>query len=357
MLRLSEVRVDLGAFSLEVGHLHVREGEYLVILGTNGAGKTVLLETIAGLHGLHAGRVELRKADGWQDLTGWPAERRGIGFVYQDYLLFPHLSVEQNIRFGLHGRARGDAKRARVREIAALTGVTHLLGRRPAGLSGGEQQKVALARALAIRPDVLLLDEPLAALDRTARRDMAAEVKRLCRDQGVTVLHVTHGLEEAVSLGDEVAVLGSGRVLQVASPDELLHKPVDRQVAELVGCENLIDADADGSKVRLPGGLELRSASSAAGKVTVAIRPEDLILTEDPSLFGEAEWNVLSGEVERLVAGPAYVVVELSCQERTGSGKVFLKAFALPPDVTRKALRVGSRVWVVLAAERVHLCV
>ena len=124
--------------------------------------------------------------------------------------------------------------------MAALTGVEELLPRRVGGLSGGEQQKVALARALAIRPRLLLLDEPLAALDRSARREMADEVRRLCRDLGVTVLHVTHSLEEAVSLGDRVAVLAEGRLLQVASPAELLSRPGDRQVAELVGCENFL---------------------------------------------------------------------------------------------------------------------
>ena len=230
MLRLSEIAVDLGGFALRVDSLELAPGEYLVILGPNGAGKTVLLETIAGLHPVEKGRIEFREAsteperpgDGWTDVTAWPPEKRRVGFVYQDYLLFPHLSVSDNIGFGLKGRVPTSARADRVREAAKLTGVEGLSGRRVARLSGGEQQRVALARALAIRPRLLLLDEPLAALDRSARREMADEVRRLCRDLGVTVLHVTHSLEEAVSLGDRVAVLADGGLLQIGPPRELL---------------------------------------------------------------------------------------------------------------------------------------
>ncbi len=356
MLTLSDLRVDLGGFSLEIERLHVREGKYLVILGPNGAGKTVLLETIAGLHGLRSGKIELRRAGTWEDITGWPAERRDIGFVYQDYLLFPHLSVADNIGFGLRRRTSATDRRARVKEAAELTGVEQLLGRRPSGLSGGEQQKVALARALVVRPAVLLLDEPLAALDRMSRNQMATEVKSLCRDLGVTALHVTHSLEEAVSLGDEVAVLGIGRLLQVAAPDELLRRPVSAEVAYLVGCENLLPAVAHGRSLRLPGGQELQTSRNATGGVTAAIRAEDLVLANAPGELRPGRWNVLAATVDSVAPGPVHFVVGLSCDCAAATDEVHLKAFVLPPDVSRMDLKTGMRVWVSVEADRVHVC-
>ena len=356
MLTLNDLRVDLGGFSLGIERLHVRAGEYLVILGQNGAGKTVLLETIAGLHGLRSGKIELRRSEAWEDISAWPAESRGIGFVYQDYLLFPHLSVAENIGFGIRGKSAAAERRRRVREMAELTRVEHLLKRQPAGLSGGEQQKVALARALAIRPALLLLDEPLAALDRQSRTRMAAEVKALTRGLGVTTLHVTHSLEEAVFLGDEVAALGAGRLLQVATPGDLLRRPISREVAELVGCENLLPARAEGRKLRLPGGLELRAARSAAGEVTAAVRAEDLVLTSEPGTAGAADWNVLPATVETVVPGPVHATVELSCEGAQVESGVRLTAFVLPPEVSRLELRPGMRVWVSVEADRVQVC-
>lgn len=330
MLRLSGLGVDLGAFALRVDSLELRPGEYLVILGPNGAGKTVLLETIAGLHPVEKGRIEFREAgteperpgDGWTDVTTWPPEKRQVGFVYQDYLLFPHLSVSDNIGFGLKGRMPAVARVERVREAAQLTGVEGLLGRRVVGLSGGEQQKVALARALAIRPRLLLLDEPLAALDRSARRGMADEVRGLCRELGVTVLHVTHSLEEAVSLGDRIAVLAGGSLLQLGSPEELLRVPANRRVAELVGCENLLEGLVIGSMVAIAGGPTLvvdgNREGETAGQVVVALRAEDITLQAPIALQGPSEGespaprpNLFAALVETVEAGPAHWTVKV----------------------------------------------
>ncbi len=291
-----------------------------------------------------------------------PPEKRGVGFVYQDYLLFPHLSVAGNIGFGLRGPSSAVERSARVQEMAALTGVEGLLSRRVGELSGGEQQKVALARALVIRPRLLLLDEPLAALDRSARREMAAEVRRLCRDLGVTVLHVTHSLEEAVSLGDRVAVLAKGRLLQVAPPAQLLSRPLDRQVAELVGCENFLAGTAAGAQVTLAGGPVLRTAAQAQGEVTVALRAEDLVLDSalDPpgGLAGspgaeapDVEASRFAALVESVDPGPAHWTVSV----RSLGGDAVFKVFVMPPAVARLRLAQGSRVSVSVEAERVCL--
>jgi ABC-type Fe3+/spermidine/putrescine transport system ATPase subunit len=409
VLRLSDISVELGGFALKVSSLELASGEYLVILGPNGAGKTVLLETIAGLHPVEQGRVEFQDATvdaaaeagahppagagapptgaAWTDVTEWPPEKRRVGFVYQDYLLFPHLSVSDNIGFGLKGRVPAADRTARIHDAAALTGVEGLLGRRVGGLSGGEQQRVALARALAIHPRLLLLDEPLAALDRTARRGMVEDLRRLCRELGVTVLHVTHSLDEAVWLGDRVAVLAGGALLQLGTPEELLRGPATRQVAELVGCENLFDGVLAGSTVTVAGGPTLSLGDGRArgtedgptggadradtGRVTVAIRGEDLSLLP-PAGHPEqvsSGLNLFPAVVEAVEPGPAHWTVKVryaagpagSAGADVGSAGTAESAptftvFVLPPDIARLGLFPGAAVQVGVEPARVWIC-
>ncbi len=377
MLRLTGIVVHVGDFGLQLDSLELVPGEYLVILGPNGAGKTVLLETIAGLHPVNAGRVEFlaagqnvaghdgNKAEGpafWQDVTAWPPEERRLGFVYQDYLLFPHLSVGANIGFGLKGGVPAAHRSGRVQEVAALTGVEGLLERRVSGLSGGEQQKVALARALAIRPRLLLLDEPLAALDRSARREMASEVKRLCGRLGVTVLHVTHNLEEAVSLGDRVAVLAGGRLLQAGVPEEVLRAPASRRVAELVGCENLFEGTATSADVAVTGGptlaFETVLGGSAPGPAVVALRAEDLVL-EAPETATAGRLNLFPALVESVEPGPAHWTVRaryLGGTAGSAESAALFTVFVLPPEVARLALAPGATVRVWVDPRRVAVC-
>ncbi len=365
--------------------LELAPGEYLVILGPNGAGKTVLLETIAGLHPVEKGCIEFREAsteperpgDGWTDVTAWPPEKRQVGFVYQDYLLFPHLSVSDNIGFGLKGRVPAAARADRVREASKLTGVEGLLGRRVVGLSGGEQQKVALARALAIRPRLLLLDEPLAALDRSARRDIADEVRRLCRELGVTVLHVTHSLDEAVALGDRVAVLAGGSLLQIGSPEELLRAPANRRVAELMGCENLLEGSLVGSTVAIAGGPTLavdgNGEGEIAGEVVVALRAEDLLLQAPSALDASSgaespapRPNLFAALVESIEPGPAHWTVKVrytgeAHASPAGADPSHAPArtftiFVMPPELSRLGLTLGAPVHVHAEPQRVRIC-
>ncbi|RLG70326.1 MAG: hypothetical protein DRO11_06430, partial [Methanobacteriota archaeon] len=208
-LQIEDLWVDLAEFRLCEVNLDIAAGEYFVILGPTGAGKTVLLETIAGLHRPLRGRIVLAG----QDITHAPPERRNIGFVYQDYALFPHLNVAQNIAFGLklRGMGRSDVEE-RVAAISELLRIQHLLHRMPEALSGGEAQRVALARALVIEPELLLLDEPLSALDPETREALQQELGQIHQKLGTTTIHVTHNFEEAVALGDRIAVLREKRV-------------------------------------------------------------------------------------------------------------------------------------------------
>jgi len=237
VLRLQEIWVTLGDFRLKDISLHVKNGEYMVLLGPTGTGKTVLLETIAGMHRIERGSISIRG----RDATRLPPEKRNLGVVYQDYALFPHLTVRKNIAFGLHLRGKPARKTGEaVERMADFLDISTILDRRPGNLSGGERQRVALARALVLKPYALLLDEPLSALDRSTRDRLRRELKRIHQEIGVTIVHITHDLTEAFFLADHLAVMKDGSILQQGTPENVLKRPRNRAVAELLGIENLI---------------------------------------------------------------------------------------------------------------------
>ncbi|SHM22607.1 ABC transporter ATP-binding protein [Cryptosporangium aurantiacum] len=247
--------------------LDIASGEFFALLGPSGCGKTTLLRIIAGFESPDSGSVTL---DG-DDLLGVPPNKRPVNLMFQSYALFPHLSVEKNIGYGLarEGRPRAEI-RARVAEVLDTVGLAGVSGRRPHQLSGGQRQRVALARAIVKRPRLLLLDEPLSALDRKVRAEMQLELKRLQHEVGITFVVVTHDQEEAMSLADRIAVLEAGTVRQVAPPVELYARPADRFVAGFVGSNNIVSADLAVSLGLLPAG--------ATGALTV--RPENVQVDE-----------------------------------------------------------------------------
>ena len=262
MLRLENVSVRLGGFRLRRVSLEVSNGEYVVLLGPTGTGKTVLLETIAGLHKPYEGRIFLND----RDATPLPPESRKLGVVYQDYALFPHLTVFGNIAFGLRLSAgQGGPIRDRVNETARFLEIDHLLGRRPLNLSGGERQRVALARALVLKPHLLLLDEPLSALDRLTRDRLKRELRRIHRKLGVPILHITHDLSEAFYLADKLVVIRDGAVLQQGRPDEVLARPAGRFVAELLGIQNFMPAGIGKTGELILNGMSTGGTAALAG--------------------------------------------------------------------------------------------
>lgn len=226
--------------------LELRDGERLSVLGPSGSGKSTLLRAICGLEPLAAGRVE------WddRDLDGIPVHRRGFGLMFQDYALFPHLDVEQNVRFGLEsGSSPLTEADDRVREVLQAVGLRGYEKRLPAQLSGGEQQRVALARALAPRPRLLMLDEPLGALDRSLRRSLLDELSDTFEGLGLPIIYVTHDHEEALAIGDRVCVMRGGRIEAVLPPRDLWQRPPTEFVARFLGFTNIIDARVDGAHV------------------------------------------------------------------------------------------------------------
>ncbi len=274
MLRLDHIRLQLGRFRLRIDTFHVRPGEYRVLLGPTGTGKTVLLETIAGLHTPQQGRILLNG----RDVTGTAPEERNLGVVYQEYALFPHLSVSDNIAFGLRmRRVRNRPRQKEVEKMASFLGISHLLARRPGRLSGGERQRVALARALVLRPDLLLLDEPLSALDRLTRDRLRRELQRVHRELGITILHITHDLDEAFFLADRMTVMQHGTLLQEGTPEAISCHPATRFVAGLMGRKNFIPA-----RVAASGAIAVQGLGDLAPGLLVPppLHPmEDLLLT------------------------------------------------------------------------------
>lgn len=293
---IRDLSIDLDEFHLRDIQLEVGAGEYFVILGPTGAGKTVFLEALAGLQVIQSGQIILAG----QDVTHLAPERRKIGFVYQDYALFPHLSAADNIAFGL--KMVGVDRRTitqRVQQFSTLLGIDTLLHRRPDTLSGGEQQRVALARALAVQPALLLLDEPLSALDPGTREILQREMTRLHRELGTTTIHVTHDFEEAVALGDRIAVMNEGRIVQVGTPEQIFREPNSKFTAQFVGVRNILQGEvktlADGSGVLTCEGLEIVVATELRGPVHASIRPEEFILSREP-LISSAR-NTFKGRI------------------------------------------------------------
>ncbi|MER3455485.1 MAG: sugar ABC transporter ATP-binding protein [candidate division GAL15 bacterium] len=274
--------------------LQVAEGEFVVLLGPSGCGKTTVLRILAGLETPDRGRVRI----GGRDVTRLPPGRRDIGMVFQSYALFPHMRVFDNVAFGLRMRGVPEPEqRRRVEEVAELLQIRDLLDRWPAQLSGGQRQRVAVARALVVRPQVLLMDEPLSNLDALLRLHFRAELKRLQREVGSTTVYVTHDQVEAMSLGDRVAVVRDGRLVQFGPPAEIYHDPVDRFVGSFIGSPpmNFLQAVVDPEDgrlrvedVKLPAPLAYAHAlAERRGQaVLVGIRPEHVVVDTGP-LRGE----------------------------------------------------------------------
>lgn len=294
-----------GTRALEPVTLEVARGETVVFLGPSGCGKTTMLRIIAGLEQPDAGgRVLFNGAD----VTGVPIEQRNVGMVFQSYALFPNMSVADNIGYGLKIRGlAADERTARVAELVKLTGIEGLERRRIDQLSGGQRQRVALARAVAARPSVLLLDEPLTALDAALRERLRWELDRLLRTLGITTIYVTHDQAEAMALGDRVVVMRKGAIAQVGTPRDIYFRPANRFVAEFVGAANLVEARAAGGMLALPGGHIALANGHASGEVVAMIRPESIrvVAPEAAKLAGQVERVSFVGDRQRLTVSGA----------------------------------------------------
>jgi spermidine/putrescine transport system ATP-binding protein len=293
--------------------LEIERGKFFALLGPSGCGKTTTLRMIGGFEEPTAGRIEL----GGTDVGSLPPYRRDVNTVFQSYALFPHLSIFENVAFGLRRKKlRGKELADRVHEALELVGLRHVERRKPRQLSGGQQQRIALARALVNRPRVLLLDEPLGALDLKLRKEMQLELKRIQHEVGITFVHVTHDQEEAMTMADQIVIMEGGRIEQQGTPSELYEQPRTAFVAAFLGVSNLLFGSTTGEdRVRLEDGTEVRVPPAAlagrTGKVQIGIRPEKLRIGGDGG-------NALTG----VVTESAYIGVSTQYVVDTPAGSV-----------------------------------
>jgi len=354
------IAARVGDFELRDVSFVVPEGKYGVVIGAAGSGKTTLLETIAGIIPLTGGSLRL----GGRDMDGVPAEQRNAGIVYQHGYLFPHLSVAENVRYGAADVALADAMAERV-------GASELYARPVRGLSGGERQLVAIARALAPRPKILLLDEPFSALDPRRRTMVRREVRSVARELGVTVLQVTHDFTEAGLLGDVAILIDQGRVLQSGPPERLFREPASPYIAEFLGAENVFAGEVrrlaeaspdwvDGATELLArghraiefrmGGLALYTVGDAPeGPGHAVIRAEEVLISTEAQ--SSSARNQFRGVVAEVATTGALTRVTVDV-----AGGASLVAALTTRSAQELVLREGSEVWASFKAMAVHLC-
>jgi spermidine/putrescine transport system ATP-binding protein len=310
--------------------LEIGGGEFFSLLGPSGCGKTTTLRMIGGFERPTAGRIELRG----RDITTAPPDRRPVNMVFQNYALFPHLTVGENIAFGLRRRkVPGPEIRARVDHALALVRLEGFERRRPDQLSGGQQQRVALARALVNRPTVLLLDEPLGALDLKLRRQLQVELKRIQAEVGITFVYVTHDQEEALTMSDRIAVMNAGRVEQLGTPEELYDRPRTRFVADFIGTTNLLAGEVESLEsasavVRLDSGDRCRverDGLAVGATIELSVRPENVAVGEPVA----ASDSVVAGRIEQV----AFLGTTIEYHVRTAGGL----------DLVARAPKSGNR--------------
>jgi molybdate/tungstate transport system ATP-binding protein len=345
MIEIKSLSIVLGKFSLKDINLVIGDKEYFVILGPTGIGKTVLVECIAGLHKI--------KGEIWIDgknFTRLAPEEREIGYVPQDYVLFPFLNVADNITFGLRRtKCSKEEIKDRLNQLSDLLNISHLLKRDTRSLSGGEKQRVAIARALAPSPRILLLDEPLSALDAETRNRLREELHRIHSLTQTTVIHVTHSFNEAFLLGSQIAILNGGEIVQVGEPSQVFRKPNSKFVADFLGISNLfqgISTVKNGTAYVDVNGTRIASAMRKSGNVYVSVRPEEIFVSLKPiessarnSFYGEIENIVDEGNIIRITvnAGIPFVV-----------------------SITKRSfddmgLQVGTKVYLTFKATCVHV--
>ena len=337
MIEIRDLKVSVGDFRIQVDKLRIERGDYLIIVGPTGAGKTILLETIAGFHRVKRGKIILNG----RDITYLSPQERGVSMVYQDYMLFPHMTVEENIGYPL--KIRKMEWRRRVKELAEDLGIKHLLRRYPKTLSGGEKQRVALARAVIIEPELLLLDEPFSALDPNMRDSARKIVKDFIENLGISTIHVTHDFSDAWIMGNKMGVMRNGKIVRFGLIDEVFSSPQDDFVARFLGATNILRGIATSRK---DGLLEVdvknvkiytTDNADAGEEVLLSIRPENIVLSY--TIPETSQRNVLPAEIEdiHMEGHIAWLILKIDGIE--------MKAMLTPNAVESMNLEKGKMVY------------
>jgi len=368
MIRIQQLNLTVGDFGLKDVSLHVEPGEYFVLLGPTGSGKTLLVECLCGLNRLHSGQIAI---DG-RDVTKLEPRNRGIGYVPQDYALFPNKTVRENVCFGLETgpllplplrrllRHRPDESTAvRATGLIDSIGISHLADRLPGRLSGGEKQRVALARALAVEPKVLVLDEPISALDEQTRDALCRQLKQVHRSSGTTTIHICHNFAEMMTVADKVGIIHEGRILQVGMPQEILQRPRNTRVARFVQAGNLFSASVRNSGkwtvLNCPGGLQFHAPAAEArttdGQVVVMVRPENIRLESSPPENPPPGTTVLEGSIREAVDLGPTIRLSVAC----GNEGEALEVSLGKKEYQKRQVGVGDRVFLQVAPRDLHL--
>ncbi len=345
MIELNNATKMLGGFTLGPLNLSIQRGSYSVVLGPSGAGKTLLMEVIAGLTGLDSGTIRINGKDALEV----PPQGRSIGFCYQDYALFPNMNVFENIAFGLKVKKDRNIQ-LKVEKIAHLLGIEDLLQRGVKDLSGGEKQRVALARALVIEPDILLLDEPLSALDKAYASQLIKEIKHIHRTRPeLTIVHITHDFEEALSLADKVLVMNQGKILQAGEPREVFTRPKNPFVASFVGLKNIYKGRItrhDGTPVFETEELRFMVTTDFDGEAYATIAAHDIIVTLDPS--DTSARNSFEGIVKDMEEKGMLVELAINIG-------IELMVIVTKESASRMGLHEGKRCRVLIKATAIHV--
>jgi len=345
LITIKDLHIELKDFKLSSVNLDIGVNEFFVLMGPTGAGKTVLLEAIAGLVPVKSGKIMING----RDVTNLPPEKRFVGIVYQDYALFPHLTVEKNITYGhRYHKTVGEALEKRLHYLMDTLDLTHLQHRLPVNLSGGELQRTALARALMVNPGVLLLDEPLSALDPGFREEIRNTLKRLHASSQTTFLMVTHDFAEALSLANRAAVMSAGRIEQVDRIEEIFRRPVSRFVADFVGMKNFFPVSFTGTKA-LANSLEVelcRESSCESGYI--ALRPEDIVVSREAPVSSSMR-NCYRGTVTGIVDQGFYYEIH------TTVGELIFKSLITKGSLFELSIQEGTEIFVAFKAAAVHV--
>ncbi len=347
MLQVKNLCAKRGDFFLEDVSFEVQDGEYFILLGPTGAGKTVLLESIAGIQGIRSGEVWI---DG-KNVTSLSIQERRVGFAHQKYILHRHLPVRDNISFGLLWRYKKQQEIDKaVDQVIELLGLQALLNKRPWALSGGESQKICLARAIAVRPDLLLLDEPLGSVDSESREITERDLKESHNQLKLTTIHVTHDFEEAIAMGDRIAVMIGGHIVQIGTPDQVFHHPNSELVARFLMARNVFDGEVQdgpgGQGVFCLDGEKLNVVTPLRGKRHASIRPEDILISREPPSSDAV--NSLPGTITHISDRGAIVYVWVNVPPE-------FTCLILQSSLEETGLEEGQRIYITFKASAVNI--
>jgi len=346
MLNIENISLSLGDFHLRSLSLSIEKPEYWVIIGPSGAGKTILLETIAGIHIPVSGKI-LFQGD---DITYDQPKDRQIAMVYQDLMLFPHMTVRENILFSVKIRKTYNLDiETKTSDLVSILEISHLMERNPATLSGGEAQRVALARALIQKPRLLLLDEPLSALDSMTRERLREEIRKIHQYLKIPFIHITHHFEDVYALAEKVAIMQDGRIIQTGRPEDVFSHPCTPYVAQICGTENIFRGEAvkdgTGSILNL-GDLHIRITAQYSGPVVAVIRSEDIIISVEP--FRSSARHTLPATITDLIPSGPFIRVILN----TG---IRMIAMVTRTSSEELALKPGCRVFATFKESALHV--